>query len=195
MDILLENIGWMSFNVFLAFLGLAFGFLFLYLQKFYLKIIFFIFWLLFIPNTIYMVTDLQHFPEQFIKLEPGNQIILILQYVILFILGVVTFILGLYPLNKILSRGKSKNKSLKNILVVMVNFLIAFGVALGRVQRVNSWEVFTDPVRVTNKSLNLFAQPSSVIFILLFGLLCNCLYFLSAFWLRKGKKFFFKPIH
>lgn len=176
MDVLLRNSNWMLENISLAFLGVAIGWTFLYMKKTHFKIFFFILWLLFVPNTIYLVTDLQYLPKQFINADNFIRLILLAQYVLILFLGVATFILGLRPLEKILSKFK-KNTFLVISTIAVVNFLIAFAVVLGKFQRTNSWYVFTDTQRVIEDSTALLAGPNMVMKIIIFGIFCNILYF------------------
>ncbi|MDO8498362.1 MAG: DUF1361 domain-containing protein [bacterium] len=177
MEILLDNTAWMGYNIFLSVLGVTFGYLFLYSKTSVYKTLFFILWLLFLPNTIYLVTDLQHFYEQFLTLELFSQLILVVQYVIVFTLGVITYLLGFYPLERALSKSRFKKIVSKNFILVLANYLMAFGVALGRIERNNSWDIFTDPLKVVSSSLNLLFSPSALIYILLFGTFSTLLYF------------------
>jgi len=177
-DILLHNVTtWMPLNVALALLGVIFGLLLLKAKKQPFRIIFFILWFLFVPNTIYLLTDLQYFPEQVVKLEFPYQVILAGQYLLLFILGITTFLLGLYPLEKILKEHKVKDKNLHKVSIVIMSFLISFAVALGKIQRVSSWEVFTNPQGTVAGILATYRSFEIMVFVILFGVASSALYF------------------
>lgn len=176
MEIILDNILWMSFNVFLAFLGVIFGFLLYYSKNKLLKWLFFILWILFIPNTIYLTTDLQHLPGQLIKLEFINQSIVTIQFIIIFVLGITTFLFALYPFQRALFQ--LTNKSNVNIILFFINYSIAFGVFLGKFYRVHSWYVFTDPQNVITSSIHLLNSSNILFLVFLFGSIINIIYFL-----------------
>lgn len=179
MEILLFNLDWMSWNIFLALVGVFLGFL-LNVKQPILKIVFFILWLLFVPNTIYLLTDIQYLPEQFLKLEFFNQIILFVQYFIVIFLGITTFLLGLSLFEKNLPKNCANSKT--NMIMFFLNYFIGFAVFLGKIERVNSWSVFTEPQKVIVGSLNILSSEEMLIIILFFGTFANILYFT----LRKG---------
>lgn len=161
----------------LALLAVLFGYFFLRTKSPTLKVIFGILWLLFLPNTIYIFTDLQHVIEQWNKVSPLEGIILVCQYLLLELIGLVTFILGFHPFERIV-RYFPKLKRNKVKVIVAFNFLIAFGMVLGRVERINSWEVFTDPFAVLRSSLHVLMSFELLGLTVLFGLVCNFIYFL-----------------
>lgn len=170
MDILLHNATtWMPQNVALALLGVIFGLFLLKSKQTIFRVIFFALWFLFVPNTIYLLTDLQYFPEQVVKLEFTYQVILAGQYLLLFLLGIVTFLLGLYPLEKMLKGHK--------IALIIMSFLVSFAVALGKIQRVSSWEIFTDPQKTFVGVLATYQSSEIMVFVFLFGALSSALYF------------------
>lgn len=178
MEILLHNVTtWMPQNVALALLGVIFGFLLLKSKKSPFRIIFFVLWFLFVPNTIYLLTDLQYFPEQVVKLEFPYQVILAGQYLLIFILGITTFLLGLYPLEKILKDLKIKDRNIHKVALIIMSFLISFAVALGKIQRVSSWEVFTNPKGIITGVLATYNSSEVMTFVILFGILSSALYF------------------
>jgi len=164
-------------NVALALLGVIFGFLLLKSKTPPLRIIFFILWFLFVPNTIYLLTDLQYFPEQVVKLEFQYQILLVGQYLLIFLLGITTFLLGLYPLEKILKEHKVKDKNIHKVSIVIMSFLISFAVALGKIQRGSSWEVFTNPKETITGILATLNSSEVMLFVILFGVATSALYF------------------
>ncbi len=174
---MLDNLNWMSFNVALALMAVIFGYLFLHSRNLYARILFFVLWILFIPNTIYLVTDLKWLPEQFPKLDLQNQLILVAQYLVLLLTGLVTFFFGLRPLEEVLSKPKHRINIPVPVIIFLANYLIAFGVVLGRVERINSWDVFTRPSTVFTSASNIFNSQEDLIFILLFGTLSNLIYF------------------
>lgn len=177
MDILLYNLSWMPFNIFLAVLGVIFGWLFLESGNHRIKILIFILWLLFIPNTIYLITDLEHLPGQIFKLGLAGQVMLLGQYAALFILGLLTYFLGLYPVDKALAKQKLGSVKFRAAVFILLNYLIAFAVTIGRFERVSSWYVVTDPRAVFFSSLNVFRTWEMVVFILTFGTVLNVIYF------------------
>ncbi|MDO8638829.1 MAG: DUF1361 domain-containing protein [Candidatus Daviesbacteria bacterium] len=178
MNIIFDNIVWMSFNVLLALLGLVLGIAFIYAKNKFLKIIIFILWMLYLPNTIYLITDTQHFSEHWLELNLILQLIMIIQYIILVFIGVATFILSFYLLDKCLCQSRIKNnKTLIIILLLLTNYLVAFGVALGRINRLNSIEAITHPIKVIENSLSLISSTEVILTVFVFGTLTNFLYF------------------
>src|SRR6185437_320786 len=110
MPILIYNAGWMLYNCFLALLALGFGYFFLVSKNKKAKFLFGILWLLFLPNTIYIFTDLEHLIDQWPLLPWNFRILLALQYLLLEIFAFATFAFGLYPFEKIILSWKSFKK-------------------------------------------------------------------------------------
>ena len=178
MDILLFNVEWMTFNIILAFLGVILGIVFLYIKNKFLKTIIFLVWILYLPNTIYLITDTQHFWGQWLKLNPPLHWYLLIQYIVLVCIGVITFLLSFYLLDKFLTQSKiKKDKSLIIFILIFMNYLISFGVALGRIERLNSYEAIINPLKVISASLKLLSSPEAIIAIIIFGTFTNFLYF------------------
>lgn len=175
MNDLIDNLDWMTLNVALAVLGLVFGLLFIYIKEKFLKWVFLVLWILFIPNTIYLITDIEYLPKQLVRQNFTFQFLLFLQYLSLVVIGIGTFIYGLSPFDK-LFKGK-KNNELKAMIIFALNFLIAFAVVMGKFQRTHSWYVFTDPFRVYRDTLVTLNSTQLMIYVLLFGFLFNAIYF------------------
>ncbi len=182
MGILIENIFWMTGNTLLAVIAVCAGWLTFKVNGWKFKMLFGFLWLLFIPNTIYMLSDSIHLPMQFFSVNGiVFKIILFLQYVLLIIASVVTFVGGVYPVEMVLQKELKQIRQYKrsslSIVLVLVNFIIAFGVTIGRIQRTNSWEVFTNIGKVIKDSMNVFTSRELLFLVLFFGILNNLLYF------------------
>lgn len=178
MPIIIDNLYWMGINIILAFLGIAFGWMFFYTRRPLFSFIFFILWVLFIPNTIYLITDLEYFPKQWLSMDLLGKLILFIQYGILASLGVITFIIAMYPVDKVFTKlHLKKRKSLKFIILLLVNFFIAFGLILGKFQRTHSWYIFTDYKRVVEDTITVFQTPILLILVFFFGIVLNLTYF------------------
>ncbi|KKS11522.1 MAG: hypothetical protein UU67_C0071G0013 [Candidatus Daviesbacteria bacterium GW2011_GWB1_41_5] len=175
MEFVSENMSWITLNVSLAVLAVIFGVLF-YLMRGFWRFIFFILWILFIPNTIYMVTDIQYLPGQLIKTQFSSQILLTGQYLIIASLGVITYFLGIYPFEQIIS--KRVNKTSIPVIIFLANYLIAFGIFLGKIYRVHSWFIFTSPQSVAGAISDILASPLILLAIFLFGTFTNFVYFI-----------------
>lgn len=177
MYILFDNVEWMTLNIILAFLGVILGIIFFYARNKFIKTILFIIWILYLPNTIYLITDTQHFSDQWLKLAPSLNLVLVVQYIVLILIGIITFLICLYILEKFFYQTKlKKDKTLITILIFFFNYLIAFGVALGRINRINSIEAITHPIKVLSNSLSLITSPEAMRAIIIFGTASSLLY-------------------
>lgn len=168
----------MSFNVWLGLIAVGLGWTMYLIQNRLGKLLFGIGWLIFIPNTIYMITDVYHIGDQWYEVSNVAKIFLYFQYALLFSAAIATFICALYPFEKLLQQSKLGKKESEQILfLVLMNILVAFGVVLGRVLRTNSWYVITDPQRVAMDILNVFMSTRLLVLVILFSIIGNVLYF------------------
>lgn len=178
MQIVFENFDWIGLNLTLALLGLVFGWLFYYAKRGLFSVIFFMLWVLFIPNTIYLITDLQHLPKQWVSVDLLVKPILIVQYGAVSFFGIVTFIVGMYPVEKVFKKLPTKNKDfLKFMILLFANLFIAFALILGKFQRTHSWYVVTDFPRFLTDIITVFQTPILLILVLFFGVVINLTYF------------------
>lgn len=179
MAALTENFHWMGINIFLALLGPLFCALLIRAYGTGLQYLFGVLWLLFIPNTIYLLTDIEYLAIQLQRLEGGIGLVLLylLQYAILFIVGIVTYIYGVLPLELSLKKRKKALEKTITTGIIILNFLIAFGVVLGKLQRRNSWEAFTNLPRTLHDSFVVLTTPQALWFGIAFGLITNVVYF------------------
>ena len=168
----------MGWNVFLALIPPIFGWLLLKTRQKVLKVAFALVWFFFLPNTLYLITDLPHIIWQWHRMHHAGQIVLALQYITLVLIGLVTFLLALYPVEKALVRSsRLKKKSLVPFLIILTNFFIGVGIVLGRVQRINSWDIVVDIPKVIAASLSIFNSLELILFVLFFGVFANVYYF------------------
>ncbi|HSW88470.1 MAG TPA: DUF1361 domain-containing protein [Candidatus Saccharimonadales bacterium] len=178
MHLILFNIQWMSFNVFLAVIAVIFGWLMVKTPSKFLKIFYGSIWFVFLPNTIYLLTDIGHFFVAWPRVPLSDKGIFISEYAILMIIGAISFILGLYPIEQFFRKTKNKRKQIKkDIFIYGTNFLIGFGLVLGRIERVNSWDVLTNTSAVVYKSLHTITSIQLSLLVIFFGLLSNLVYF------------------
>lgn len=180
MDILLYNVGWMVINIFLAFVAVISGFALLKFKNFGLKIVFFLIWITFIPNTIYIVTDIIHIFDQFNEVSSLVKSILIFQYFILEVAGIVSFVASVHVFEKMLDLSPLKKRKIATTsLIILLNFLIGFGVVLGRIERTNSWEIFIDPRKVLNDAQNVASSVMLILMSMFYGEVGVVVYFFS----------------
>ena len=192
MPILEFNVSWMLFNVMLALVAVLLGYFTLRANNIVFRLLFGFLWLLFLPNTIYLFTDLQHVIFQWFKVLLWQQGVLVLQYTLLQIAGVLTFILSFRPFERFADSYLAKRHHLPAIIVF--NFLIAFGMVLGRVERINSWDVFFRPAAVIQSAIHVSTSLELLGLTFLFGLLCNIVYFLFRDWVMKQAQKFGKQV-
>jgi uncharacterized membrane protein len=110
---------------------------------------------LFLPNAPYVLTDVIHFVAK-IRVTPPLPIwamsLLLLEYFLYFLIGMECFVIPLMLWERMLRRHR------RGWLIIPLELLImslsAFGIYLGRIDRLNSWDVVTDPERLVNQALH-----------------------------------------
>ncbi|MDF7636776.1 DUF1361 domain-containing protein [Leuconostocaceae bacterium ESL0958] len=136
------HFNFLIWNVFLALLPLDFALLTLVARTRIIQAIFALLWLLFFPNTMYMITDFIHLQYISTALDVRYQYF---NYAVLaagIFIGVFLGILSLEILLKKFFSGQDDFKVL--VFLGLMSLVSAFGIYLGRFLRLNSWDVFTD---------------------------------------------------
>lgn len=94
-------------------------------------------WLLFYPNAPYMITD-------FIHVNPESKIV-VYEALLIFSFAMLSLFYGFYSLKLIEKILQVHYKAVTvKIITWLAILLSSFGLYLGRVLRLNSWDVFTD---------------------------------------------------
>lgn len=160
-------------NLFLA--AIPFGVSF-FLSRFDRKIksvflvIFLIFvWLVFFPNSLYIITDLFHLRQRY-NVPVWFDLILIVSFVWN---GIILGFLSLDMMQDFIE--KRTGKKFFGWAVVVVSLVLAsFGIYIGRYLRWNSWDVLTNPMLLFNdiwdRIVNPFSHPRTFGMTLFFSL-------------------------
>jgi uncharacterized membrane protein len=164
----------LNWNLFLAWvpfaLSIVVSFLFAKKKRFKLSILLGgLMWLLFLPNTVYVLTDMIHLTvKDFVPL--WFDLVLILSYAMnsLF-LGIMSLLL-IHRLAQ-----KMWGKFIGWLFVNAVVFLSSYGVYLGRFFRWNSWDLWSNPKNLFESVSFTLLDPLSNSRTLVFTLLFFCL--------------------
>jgi len=113
----------------------------------------FIVWLLFIPNSFYIITDLFHLGS-FNRMPLWFELTVILSFAWN---GLLLGVLSVHQIEKLIVRSSSKENRLLFIYPIM--FLNALGVYIGRYMRFNSWDVVTNPFHLVKDISELAMHP------------------------------------
>ncbi len=136
----------LNWNIFLALLPLDFAIIVNISKRLSIQIIFSLLWLLFYPNTMYMITDFIHL--QYI----GIGLTVRMQYFNYAVLAAGVFmgvVLGRLSIELILKHYfHRRHELLQLILIFGLSLIASVGIYLGRFLRLNSWDVFTQTHRV-----------------------------------------------
>jgi uncharacterized membrane protein len=170
-------------NLALAWLGLFFGWLLAKKLKNrswlnWENILLTILWLIFLPNTWYVMTDFLHI----LPLGEVSQLYDIAMVSSLVITGFMLGFASLYLVHLELRKRMSENKS--TLIVVLVILLSSFGIYLGRDLRWNSWDVITNPssviLNVSDRVIDPLGHPRAINVTGLLFILISSVYF--ALW-------------
>jgi uncharacterized membrane protein len=196
------NLRWMGWNLFLAIIPCALSFI-LFSKRSPKRLsrnpiwwIGFLLFVLFLPNAPYIITDIIHFVNE-VRLPniSANGIIFVLipQYLIFLLLGFQCYAISLVKFIQYLQWIKL----LKNAiwLELSINLICAIGVYWGRVNRLNSWDVFTQPSQVIDDALKNLENPNFFLGTGIFFIIFTSLYYIFkwvnvaiAFYWQKNSK-------
>lgn len=116
-------------------------------------ILLFIAWLLFLPNSFYIITDLFH-------LEDRKVVPLWFDLALIFSFAWNGILLGIASIRQMEKMLMCKWPQLQEWQFVYPMMLLnALGIYIGRYLRYNSWDVITDPFQLTEDVLYLFVHP------------------------------------
>jgi len=191
-------VGWVVWNLFLAAIPVAAGYLLAWglgnpgRRRLPLTICLFIgmVWLAFLPNTCYLLTEWRHFlfdarwEEMRDSANSSRQAMLeSAQWALLFLMysgvGVLAFTLSIRPVERVL-RSMGQNIF---YYAPFFFFLMSLGVYLGLIVRLNSWDLVARPGLVLQSTLEALANPTLLLSILVFAGLLWAIYEAIDLWL------------
>ncbi|ELS30891.1 MULTISPECIES: DUF1361 domain-containing protein [Pseudanabaena] len=194
----LDNFQWMSWNLFLAIIPCLLSFI-LFIKRSPKRLPQNIMWwlgltifILFLPNAPYIITDIIHFVDDVRTPEiSDNGIIFVLipQYTIFILCGFQCYVISLMRLIQYL--GWLKLIERITFMEVAMNFICAIGVYLGRVNRLNSWDVLTQPQYVIQHVFQNLENPNFFFGTILFFLVFTSLYYVFK-WINLAIAFYWQ---
>jgi uncharacterized membrane protein len=121
-----------------------------------LRVLSFFIWLLFIPNSFYILTDLFHLADNHrnSRVPEWFDLALILSFACN---GLLLGILSTRQVEKLLVPGTAVLAQWLFLYPVM--WLNALGIYIGRYLRFNSWDIVTDPVNLFSDILTMLLHP------------------------------------
>lgn len=110
-------------------------------------------WLLFFPNAPYIVTDLIHL-EQRPNVPFWYDMMMLISFAWT---GLILGYSSLFEVQRFLETRYSRNFA--HFTTISAIWLGGFGVYLGRFQRWNSWDVFTNPLGLIRQQVDILLNP------------------------------------
>jgi uncharacterized membrane protein len=155
-----------------------------YMEVFYRFFWFFI-WLLFIPNTAYIITDVRHIngfcSTNYHNICPENAWMI----VFFFVYGLIGWILYYYTLEQMLYYLRTKfSEKISFIFTLLIIPTISLGILLGLINRLNSWDIFKRFETVIESALFYFTKIEAIALLIAYSLSLYGLYYLGKFILK-----------
>lgn len=179
----------LNWNLFLAFLPWLLSSLLVkaHSKKFkFILLLVVIMWLLFFPNSLYILTDLFHLKRQ-LSMPVWFDTILILSFAWT---GLLFGFLSLRNIEVIISNNFGKRWVIP--ISVFLIFLGSFGVYLGRYLRWNSWDIISEPMGIIydigERIVNPLSHPRTWGMTIFMGVFLNMVYWSLRLINNKGIK-------
>lgn len=147
----------LTWNLFLAWLPLVFAWTATAAARTRLKplaIIPALLWLLFLPNAPYMVTDLIHYRTLNTVVAPALDFATLSSGAVA---GASLGFLSLLLIEELVVQAAGRLGAV--LFVAAASCLVSFGIYLGRIVRLNSWDITNHPGRIVSIVLERFADP------------------------------------
>ncbi|MBB4808226.1 putative membrane protein [Chryseobacterium defluvii] len=142
-------------------------------------------WILFFPNSPYILTDLFHLRIRS-RIPVWYDLIVILSYAWT---GLICGFISLNDIERMLSAYFKK--PVISVIVVFFLFLSSFGVYLGRFLRWNSWDILNNPFGLFNDIVVRFIYPLEYTktwgVTLLMGIMLNFMYFMVKLFRKENR--------
>jgi uncharacterized membrane protein len=128
-------------------------------------------WILFMPNSFYILTDLFHL-NNMNKGDSWYDLTLILSFAWN---GILFGILSIYKMEVLLKNAKGK--FIAGFIIYVVMWLNAFGIYIGRFLRFNSWDIFVNPFSLISEIVEIIFNPYDYRYV---WAMCFCFAFFMA---------------
>lgn len=113
-------------------------------------------WLLFFPNSPYIITDLVHLNTRFNPSVWSDTLLL-------FSCAFTGLVVGLYSLHVVHKVLEKHFSFIKTWLIIIASLILTgFGIYLGRVQRWNSWDLFINPFNLMHDVFIQLSNPQAI---------------------------------
>jgi uncharacterized membrane protein len=182
----------MDWNLFLSWVPLIAAFVAKNLTKRFGKIpltvtLISLIWIAFFPNAPYMITDLAHLTVDYQRDLTWHDTIMLFTYAEV---SLFNGLVSLYWMHQAWLRVFKRSFSLFLLLLSLP--LAGFGVYLGRVQRLNSWDVLHEPGKIMQTIIDSLVDRTALLLSFEIGLLLGLLYLvlwaIIRFRVRHAKK-------
>lgn len=140
----------------------------------------FLIWLLFLPNTAYVILDIRHLNDAcFIEkyqpcLENSYYLIFFFSYSII---GWIAFVYVLKQMRMVMKSILSEKKV--NLLIYSLIPLVSLGAIMGLIDRLNSWEFFYKPLKIIRIAIGYFSDWEHFRILLIYTVCLYGLYILG----------------
>ena len=122
-------------------------------------------WLLFVPNTFYLITD-------FVHLHHESHLQYIFDFWLLVSFSAAGFYLGILSIQTIYNQIQFfYSNKISNLFIISISFLCSFGIYVGRILRFNSWDIISNPIRLTTSIYECLFQIETWKFSIILGLI------------------------
>lgn len=127
-------------------------------------------WLIFLPNSFYIVTDLVH-------LTKSEKPIIWLDIPLVSLFTISGFVLGLESIRLFEEKITAYfSKYVIDIFVLLLCISCGFGIFIGRILRFNSWDILQKPLHLLGDILTKVFTPSAILFSIHFGIFIYIIY-------------------
>ncbi|MBW4361406.1 DUF1361 domain-containing protein [Flavobacterium taihuense] len=120
-------------------------------------------WLLFLPNSFYILTDLIH-------LSQSSNHLIWFDLVVFSSYALIGFAVGMISLLEFEKIIKNYTSSLiTHLMMPIICFLCGIGIYLGRILRYNSWDILSNPIKLISDTLTSLLSVHALLFSFYFG--------------------------
>lgn len=145
----------------------------------------FLAWILFIPNSFYIITDLFHL-DSFRNLPLWYELAVILSF------AWNGLLIGIISMRQMENLFEEILPAKARVLFVYpVMFLNALGIYIGRYMRFNSWDIITDPIRLARSVSDLALNPVEYRYawamVICFSVFMTLIFFSTRMFAKEGR--------